>query len=151
MTYGANAYKGVFRPKNPEKYQGDVNNIIFRSSWERRVFAWLDRTPEVLSYSSEEVIIPYVSPVDNKKHRYFPDIVASIRDQNGNVTTYMIEIKPEKYTKEPPIPKKKTVRYIQEVKQWGVNIAKWNSAKAYCNEKGWQFMLLTEKNIPKVN
>lgn len=151
MTYGANAYKGIFIPKNPGKYQGDPNNIVFRSSWERRVYAWLDRTENVLSWSSEETPLPYISPVDNKKHRYFPDCTATIKDQNGNVTTYMIEIKPEKFTHPPEPQKKKTVRYINEVKQWGVNTAKWNSAINYCNEKGWTFMLLTEKNIPKVN
>lgn len=151
MVYGANAYKGRFTPKNPKKYAGDATNIIYRSSWEKRVFLWLDRTENVIEWNSEEIVIPYISPVDGKKHRYFPDIIAKIKDQNGNITTYMIEIKPEKYTKEPDKPKRITTRYINEVKQYGVNIAKWNNAKLYCNEKGWQFMLLTEKNIPKVN
>ena len=67
-------YKGLFRPKNPSKYRGDPSNIIFRSSWELRFMTYLDAHPDVLEWSSEEFCIPYVSPIDGRIHRYFPEI-----------------------------------------------------------------------------
>ena len=86
--------KGRFRPKNPQKYKGDVNNIIYRSTWEIKVMNYLDDNPNVIWWGSEEFAIPYFSPVDRKKHRYFPDFIAKMRKSDGSVMTYVIEVKP---------------------------------------------------------
>jgi hypothetical protein len=93
------AYSGTFRPSNPQKYVGDYKNIIYRSSWECRVMNWLDKNPSIVSWASEEVIIPYVSPVDGRWHRYFPDFVVKVKDKNGVLKTMMLEVKPKKQTK----------------------------------------------------
>ena len=121
------AYSGKFRPSNPQKYVGDHKNIIYRSSWECRVMNWLDKNPDIISWASEELIVPYVSPVDGRWHRYFPDFLVKVKDRNGSLKTMMIEVKPKKQTTQ-PIPKKRvTKQYIQEVTTWGVNQAKWKA------------------------
>jgi hypothetical protein len=145
MTFGK-TYKGFFKPKNPKKYNGDSANIIYRSSWELRVMKWLDEHPKVVWWCSEELIIPYRSPVDNKMHRYFPDFIAKMRQKDGLVMTYVIEIKPDSQTKM-PTQKKKTKRYLQEAATYAVNQEKWRAADIFCQEHGWKFLVLTEKHL----
>lgn len=141
------AYSGRFSPKNPKKYIGDPTNIIFRSLWELRVMKYLDENPNVIEWKSEEIAIPYISPVDNRRHRYFPDFIVKVRRANGSTHTLMLEVKPKAQTIEPKVQKKKTKRYITEVVTWGVNQAKWAAAKEYCLDKGWEFKLITEDNL----
>lgn len=141
------AYSGLFRPKNPQKYVGDHKNIIYRSSWECRVMHWLDQNPSIISWASEEIIIPYISPVDNRYHRYFPDFVVKVRTQTGQLKTMVLEVKPKKQTKEPEVQKRKTKKYISEVVTWGVNQAKWKAANEYCLDRGWEFKIITEDHL----
>ena len=144
------AYSGKFTPKNPQKYVGDNTNIIYRSSWEVRFMKKFDEEDWCLSWSSEEVIVPYKSPVDGKWHRYFVDFVIKIKDNKGNIKTWMIEVKPKKQTKPPEIPKRKTRKFINEVVTWNVNEAKWKAAKEYCKDRAWEFVIFTEDQLPKL-
>jgi hypothetical protein len=146
MTFGNKTYKGWFKPTNPTKYKGDANNIIYRSSWERRVMKWLDEHPDVIWWGSEELYIPYRSPIDNRVHRYFPDFIAKMRQKNGLVMTYIIEVKPLAQTKQ-PVQKKKTRKYLQEAATYVVNQEKWKAADIFCQEHGWKFMIMTEKEL----
>lgn len=141
------AYKGYFKPRNPSKYKGDPTNIIYRSRWEAKFMKYLDDHPDVLSWASEEVIVPYRSPVDGKAHRYFPDFLVRKRNPAGVIETLMVEIKPADQTKEPI--KKKTINkaYVNEVMTWGVNQAKWKAAKEFCDDRRWKFVILTEKEL----
>lgn len=141
------AYSGQFKPSNPQKYVGDYRNIIYRSSWEARVMSWLDKNPNIISWASEEIIIPYVSPVDGMWHRYFPDFVVKIKDKNGTLKTMMLEVKPKKQTKPPEQQRRVTKRYITEVATWGVNQAKWKAANEYCLDRGWEFKIITEEHL----
>jgi hypothetical protein len=138
--------KGRFKPKNPQKYKGDANNIIYRSTWEIKVMRYLDDNPNVIWWGSEELPIPYYSPVDKKKHRYFPDFIAKMRKADGTVMTYIIEVKPEKQT-QPPTQKRKTKTYLQEAITYEINKAKWYAAEEFCKDHGWQFQILTEKHL----
>jgi hypothetical protein len=141
------AYSGLFTPRNPQKYMGDHKNIVYRSSWEAKVMNWLDLNPDIISWASEELIIPYKSPVDGRWHRYFPDFLVKSRTRDGKLKTILIEVKPKKQT-QPPEPKKRvTKQYIQEVTTWGVNEAKWKAATEYCLDRGWDFKLLTEDHL----
>lgn len=146
MTFGTNTYKGIFRPINPQKYRGNVNNIIYRSSWELRCMKWFDKTDNVVWWSSEELVIPYFSPVDNRPHRYFPDFVINVKTKNGIKKTYVIEVKPEQQTKV-PTQKRRTKKYIQEAATYVVNQSKWKAADKFCQENGWEFRVLTEKDL----
>jgi hypothetical protein len=140
------SYKGRFIPKNPQKYAGDVSNIIWRSTWERQVMNWLDLSDNVVYWSSEELVIKYFSPVDNKIHRYFPDFIVKIKKRDGMVMTHVIEVKPEYQTRQ-PTQKKKTKRFIEESITYVVNQSKWKAAEEFCKDRGWVFQVLTEKHL----
>ena len=140
-------YKGKYRIINPSKYKGDISNVIYRSSWELKFMRWCDNSPSILEWGSETVIIPYKSPIDNNIHRYFVDFYIKTKDQSGKTTKYLIEIKPEKFTKPPPIPQRQTKKFIQEVFNYGVNQSKWKAADTFCKDRGWKFLVLTEKEL----
>lgn len=140
-------YKGFYRISNPSKYRGDIHNVIYRSSWELRFMKYCDHNSAIVEWGSETMIIPYRSPVDNKIHRYFVDFYVKIKDSSGKLTKYLIEIKPEKFTKPPDIPKRKTKRFIQEVFNYGTNQAKWKAANEFCEDRGMKFLVLTEKDL----
>ena len=142
------AYRGIFRARNPNKYKGDPSKIIYRSRWELMVMQKLDSHPDVLEWSSEEIIIPYRSPIDGKVHRYFPDFWVKKRDRQGNIVQDLIEVKPYKQTKQPAIMEgKPNRRYINEVMTWGINSAKWKAAQEYCKDRCWNFVIITEKEL----
>jgi hypothetical protein len=140
-------YKGRFRVLNPAKYKGDITTVIYRSLWELRFMKWCDQNPSIIEWGSETVIIPYVSPVDKKVHRYFVDFYIKVKSKNNTTEKFLIEIKPEKFTKPPEIPKKKTKRFIDEVFQYGVNEAKWKAAFEFCTDRNMKFIVLTEKDL----
>ena len=108
---------------------------------------YLDDHSEVISWGSEEVAIPYRSPVDGKIHRYFPDFVVKKKNRDGTSSTIMIEVKPRAQTIEPKVQKKATKKYINEVMTWGINQAKWKAAENYCQDRMWKFQLMTEKEL----
>lgn len=139
--------QGKFKPQNPKKYKGDPTNIIYRSGWELKFMHYLDRHPDIIEWGSEEVIIPYKSPVDGKYHRYFTDFFVVKINKDGSREKLIIEIKPFKQTIPPEVKKRKTKQYLFEVQTYMVNDAKWKYAKKYCDERGWKFQILTEKEL----
>lgn len=140
------SYKGRFIPKNPQKYAGDPNNIIWRSTWEQRVMSWLDLNESVIHWASEELVIRYYNPIDNKIHRYFPDFIVKVKKKDDKVATYVLEVKPEYQTKQ-PVRKRKTQKFIQESATYIINQAKWKAAEEFCKDRGWEFKVLTEKDL----
>lgn len=142
-----NYKQGLFKPKNPKKYIGDPTNIVYRSGWERRVMQSLDDNLNVIRWASEEVVIPYRSPVDNKIHRYFVDFYVEAIGRDGETRIMLLEVKPKDQTQEPKKPKRTTKRFITEVMTYGVNQAKWKAAEEYCKSKGWEFQILTEQEL----
>ena len=140
------SYKGWFRPKNPKKYKGDATNVVYRSNWELRVMKHFDEDPNVLWWASEELVIPYRSPVDQRMHRYFPDFIAHVKQKTGKEKTIVIEIKPERQTKK-PIQKRQTKRFLEEAATYANNQEKWRAADVFCQKEGWDFMVLTEKDL----
>jgi len=142
------AYKSIYKLKNIKKYVGDPDKIICRSSWERKVCKYLDENENVLKWASEELHIPYFSPVDKKWHKYYPDFLAEIKDNSGDIKKYIIEVKPLKQTMLPKQRKNKNA-FLKEMKTFTINNSKWEAAKKLCDENGWLFKLLTEKEIFK--
>ena len=141
------SYKGRFRPKNHKKYLGDFREVIYRSSWELKFMQYCDTNKSIVKWSSEEIVIPYRSPVDNRVHRYFPDFYVKYRDIKGNYQEKVIEIKPAKQVKEPKVQKRRTKRYVSEVFTYATNKAKWEAAEDFCKDRRWQFQILTEKEL----
>ena len=139
-------YSGKYKIKNPEKYLGDHENIVYRSSWEKAAFLWADKNPDVVEWSSEEVVVPYYYPLDKRMHRYFVDIYLKFRD--GNVI--LVEIKPRKETKRPrKSKKKKRGKYLQEAATYMKNQSKWSAATKYAEERGWKFQVWDEHFLKK--
>ena len=124
-------YKSRYYPSFPNKYKGNPNNIICRSSWERKFCRWCDLNENVLQWGSEEFSIPYVSPLDNRIHKYFPDFIVKLRENSGRTKTYVIEVKPKKQTRPPKTPKRQTKSYIYETTEYAKNMAKWKAAKSF--------------------
>ena len=104
------SYSGRFKPKNYKKYKGDPTKIFYRSLWERRFMVYCDGSASILEWGSEEVIIPYRSPLDNRVHRYFPDFYIKYKNKQGKIIREIIEVKPKKYISPPKKPKRKTKR-----------------------------------------
>lgn len=141
--------QGLFKPRNPKKYAGNPADIIYRSGLEERFMHYCDRHPSIIKWASEEIIIPYMSPVDNKFHRYFPDFMIQVQGPNGQKTTYLVEIKPAAQCQPPKINnnrKRKTM--LNEAKTWAVNEAKWKAAAEWCADRKIKFKIFTEKDIP---
>ena len=141
------AYKGRYTPKNPKKYKGDYHNIVYRSLWERKFMVYCDNSDNILEWGSEEIIIPYLSPWDGKLHRYFPDFYIKVRQASGNIKKFIIEVKPKKQTRPPEPVHRKTKRWLNEVKTYSINEAKWESAKEWCEGNDMEFKILTEDEL----
>ena len=142
-----NFIQGYFHPQNPKKYIGNPENIVYRSSWELRFMNWCDLNESVIAYGSEEFFIPYRSPMDNKIHRYFPDFIIKIKEQSGELKTYVIEVKPKKQTIPPKQPKRKTKNWLYEMKTYSVNQAKWEAAEEWCKRRDMEFRVITEAEL----
>lgn len=145
---GRKTHKGIYRPKHPEMYKGDPKGIVYRSSWERSVFFWLDGNPKVEQWASEEFFIPYVNELDMSVHRYFPDVWIKMKD--GKVI--LVEIKPKKETIPPSGGKgKPKKRLMEESLTYSVNHAKWKAADKFCKDRGWMFSVWTEDTLRGLN
>ena len=141
------AYKGKYQPSFPRKYKGDPTNIVFRSLWERKFMVYCDKNANVLEWASEEIVIPYISPVDNRQHRYFPDFYMKVKETDGNIKKYVIEVKPLKQCSPPKKPKRQTKGYIREAFEYAKNQAKWKEAREWCADRQWEFKVVTEKEL----
>ena len=142
------AYSGKYIPSNPKKYRGNHTQIIYRSLWERKLMVYCDMNEKVLEWGSEEVVIPYVSPWDNRIHRYFPDFYMKVRQADGSTKKFIIEVKPKSQCKQPvKNPKRRTTKWFNEVKTFAINQAKWKSAREFCEDKGMEFKIFTEDHI----
>lgn len=147
MIMSRQYFQGIFTPTHPEKYKGNVKNIVYRSSWELKALRWCDLNPSVVSYSSEETIVPYFNELDGKLHRYFVDLLIVVKTQSG-LKTYLIEIKPKCQVERPVQPKRGSKKtYFKSIDEWIVNQQKWSAAKEYASKRGWEFKILTEKEL----
>jgi hypothetical protein len=141
------SYKGKYKLKNPEKYKGDPTNVIYRSLWERKYMVKCDTNENIIEWSSEEIALPYRSPIDNKVHRYFPDFFVKERMSDGSIKKYLVEIKPKKQITPPPTPKRKTKGYLYEIMEYAKNQSKWEVAREWCEDRGYEFKILTEEDL----
>ena len=141
------SYSGKFNPKNYKKYKGDPTKIFYRSLWERRFMVYCDNNENVVEWGSEEVIIPYKSPLDKRVHRYFPDFYIKYVNSAGQTVREVIEVKPKRQLLPPKPPKRQTKRYLNEVATYAVNQAKFKAAEAFCKERRLKFRILTEDHL----
>lgn len=142
-------HQGKFNPRNPEKYKGqDIKNIVYRSSWELKFMKWCDREENILEWGSEEFFIPYFDPTTKKVRRYFPDFYMKVKDKEGNIQRYVIEVKPKRQVLKPEkTPRKKEKTFLSEVLTWEKNQAKWKAAKDFCEDRMIKFSIITEDQL----
>ena len=142
------AYRGKYKPENPNKYVGNYANIIYRSLLERRFMVFCDRNPNILKWASEEMAIPYISPMDNRVHRYYVDFIIEVKEKEEKIKTYLVEIKPHRQCTEPKATKSKSRRtFLKEIATWSINTSKWKAATEFASKHNWEFKLITEKNL----
>jgi hypothetical protein len=137
----------MYSPKFPEKYKGNKHNIVYRSNYELVAFRFFDLNPNVVEWSSEETIIPYANPLTGRTSRYFVDVYAKMRDKNGEIRKYLIEIKPHSQTLPPVQKNRKTKSLVYQQAEYVKNQAKWKAATEWCNKKNMTFVILTEKHL----
>ena len=141
------AYSGLYKPLYPKKYRGNPSRIVYRSLWEKKYMKYCDHTASILEWGSEEIIIPYRSPIDNRVHRYYPDFYIKVLEKSGKTSKYIVEIKPKKQTKPPYGKDKRTVAYKREALTFAKNRAKWNAAEDFCEDRQMKFLILTEDHL----
>ena len=137
--------QGVFKPKNNQKYLGK-ETPVYRSGWELKFFRWCDDNTNVVEWASESIIIPYLSPIDNKVHRYYTDGVVAIKESTG-IKKYIIEIKPKAQTVAPVRGKKRPATIMYETARYAQNMAKWQAARKWCEKHNYSFLILTEYEL----
>ena len=140
--------QGYYRPVHEKKYIGDLNKIIYRSSWERVFCVFCDSSEKIIKWSSEPFPIKYISPIDKKEHEYNVDFYIKVEQNNGNVEEYLVEVKPKHQLMRPKQPKNQTIknikRYNSEVKTFLINRNKFSAAKTYAAKVGYKFLVVTE-------
>jgi len=108
---------------------------------------YCDTNEKILEWGSEEIFVWYKSPIDRKPHRYFPDFYIKVQEANGSIKKYLIEIKPLRQTTPPPKPQRQTKKYINEVYEYAKNQSKWEAAREWCADRGYEFKVITEKEL----
>ena len=141
------AYSGKYTPINPKKYKGDPHRITYRSLWERKFMVYCDTSDSILEWGSEEIIIPYLSPVDGRIHRYYPDFYIKVKRADGKIERSIVEIKPKAQCSPPKTPQRKTRTFYKAIKTWAVNEAKWKYATEFCDINGIEFKILNEDHL----
>lgn len=133
--------QGIYQPKNPEKYFHSNSKMnentgfpVYRSSWELKFFRYCDLSQDVQKWCSEPFGIEYISPLDNRIHKYYPDFFIL-----RNNKKYLIEIKPKSQAFKP--------RNAYDKQAQSVNIAKWSAARELCKLHDIEFLILTEDEI----
>ena len=138
--------QGLYKPLNKKKCKNTVTPV-YRSSWELKLFRWMDLNPNVIAWTSEKVIVPYENPVTGRVSRYYPDATMHIKE-GDKVIKYLIEVKPECETKPPVFSKRKKPKTVlYERVTWAKNQCKWKAARQYSARNGYKFIILTEKHL----
>lgn len=149
MPKNGKFYQGDYKPQNPGKYIGNVLPH-YRSSWERRVFYYMDTNENIVAWLSEGIAIPYVSPRDGQVHRYYPDVFARVRTAKGT-KDFMLEIKPMAQSQPAKKPKRNTTKALQQFNEGNevylVNRAKWEACEKWCKERNITFRVVTENEL----
>jgi hypothetical protein len=143
--------QGYYKLVNPQKYIGDPNKIIFRSSWEKRFATYCDHNDRIIAWSSEPMQIPYLNPVEKEMKPYNVDFYVRVKTEDG-YAEYLVEVKPLRQLQKPNSPvgritEKKMISYTNAMKAYLVNMAKFNAAKEYARGRGWEFVVVTESML----
>lgn len=143
--YMGQSIKSRFKPSHPEKYIGDPNNIICRSSWERQFCNWCDKRENILRWASEEISIKYYW--NGRVRNYYPDFLIEVKTSDGKIKKQIIEVKPKSQTQPPKPGKKVTKSFLYEATMYEQNMAKWQAAVEFAKDNGIEFRIVTEDEL----
>lgn len=158
---GFNTKKGLYKPKNPEKYVGALDDCMYMSSWELKFMIYCDNRSEILKWGSECFHIPYVmerkdpksGAIKKSNHKYWPDFYMEVIDPSSEsgVKKFVIEVKPFKETIQPVAPKRFSTKAMKNFEyaiiSYQKNMYKWSKAKEFCDMRGMEFKIITEKEL----
>lgn len=136
--------QGIFVPVNKKKFIGE--RAVYRSGLELKFFRFCDKSKSVIRWGSENIVVPYRNPLDDRLHRYYVDNYVVIKE-GDLIKKYCIEIKPYIQTKKPKTKYRKKSHILYEAKQYVTNQAKWKAAREYCKKREYEFLILTEKEL----
>jgi len=152
MGFSKGVKQGFYTPVYPDKwiitesFDTKGKGIKYRSSWEHKFMRFCDFNNNIIKVNSEGIVIPYISPLDGKYHKYYMDFI--IETSKG---IWLVEVKPYGQTIPPKPPKNQTPKSSQNferaVKTYAVNKAKWEATEIFCQEKGWLFKIITEHEL----
>ena len=131
---------GEYLVENRTKYVGG-KNPTYRSSWELAFMKMCDAHPNILKWASENVRIPYRSPMDGKYHNYTPDFMIQYTDRSGQTNVELIEIKPSNQTT------MENAKSSRNQIQVAINAAKWTAAQERCKRQSIRFKVINEDQI----
>ena len=141
--------QGIYIPHNKGKYRGK-DYPRYLSSWELKLFRFCDYNHDVVEWGSENIIIPYLNPIDNRVHNYIVDAVIKLKTSSG-IKKFLVEVKPYKQTIKPATRTTKTNKVpkslLYEQLNYIKNTAKWESAKKWCAKRGFEFTILTKHQL----
>lgn len=144
--------KGKFYPLNKEKYTGE-GTPEFKSKLEQKLMYLCDKSPYVISWSYERIVIPYMDKTRTTKtgqptkHNYYMDFKITMKSTSGP-KTFLIEVKSEKETQKPVnSPRKKPENYKKELETYVRNMCKWEAATQSARARGWEFKIFTERHL----
>ena len=139
---------GYYTVINTDKITNKNKVLFYRSGLEKKFMRICDHSKNILKWSYEEVVIPYkkLYQTDNKIHRYIMDFWIK-KTVGKKIKQYLVEIKPYDFLSPPKPQKRRTRKYVELVENYSTNVAKWDQANKYCIQKGWDFAIITEKDL----
>lgn len=141
--------QGYYKPKNPQKYLGNTDNIRYMSSWEYELCRVLDHNPSILQWSSETIAIPYIKPTTGKPAKYYPDYFLRYKNKRGEIISEIVEVKPSSQIKPPQTTGKNKKQQLREQITYAINQAKWEAAQQFCQKQGISFRVISEQQMFK--
>lgn len=155
--------QGIFIPVNKDKVikMNSQGGLYYRSSLEKKMMIYLDRNENIKSWGAEHLRVPYEKTEYNNKtqslettsHGYYPDFYYELIRPDGSISRVIAEVKSSNETTEPKLPTSPTSKQLKNfeyaLKMWNKNLSKWKYMIEYCERKGFEFIIITEKNLSR--
>lgn len=155
--------QGLYIPVNKEKLikANTEGGVYYRSGLEKKMMIYLDQNSRILRWSAEYIRVPYkktewnanLKDFETTEHTYYPDFYYELQRQDGSTSRVVAEVKPYSETIEPTIKENMTGKQMKNLeyalKMYNKNLQKWKYMIEYCERKGFEFIIITEKNLGK--
>jgi hypothetical protein len=118
---------------------------------------YLDNNDKIINWGAEHLKIPYTKTewisekqdYKTSEHTYYPDFYYELKKDDGTISKVVAEVKPYSETIEPVLASKPTAKQLKNfeyaLKMYNKNLSKWTYMIDYCQRKGFEFIIITEK------